>query len=143
MARAAAESKAELLKNKLREVAERSKARGNTLASVVSAVRRVADAKQQLSSAEAELQHVLQEAEVFLQVRPHSHVRLWSRLTGYTAPHHSFLQLNVAGMKRFFDSRARQALCRDRTHASCGGQVSAAMDACCAPGAVGHACVLE
>jgi hypothetical protein len=68
VARAAAESKAELLRNKLREVAERSKARGNTLASVVSAVRRVADAKQQLSSAEAELQQVLQEAEVFLQV---------------------------------------------------------------------------
>lgn len=69
LARAAAESKAELLRNKLREVAERSKARGNTLASVVSAVRRVADAKQQLSSAEADLQQALQDAEVFLQVR--------------------------------------------------------------------------
>lgn len=103
MARAAAESKAELLRNKLREVAERSKARGNTLASVVSAVRRVADAKQQLSAAEAELQQVLQEAEAFLQVRPPSHsvVRLWSHLSGVQAKP-----------------------CRDRMHAAYGGHVS-------------------
>jgi hypothetical protein len=76
-ARAAAEGKAELLKNKLREVAERSKARGNSLAALLSAVRRVADAKQQLSSAEAELQQTLQDAEAFLQVRRTGHVNRW------------------------------------------------------------------
>lgn len=68
VARTAAESKADLLRNKLREVAERSKARGNSLAALLSAVRRVADAKQELSAAEAELQQALQDAEAFLQV---------------------------------------------------------------------------
>jgi hypothetical protein len=67
VARAAAESKAELLRTKLREVAERSKARGNTLAALLSAVRTVADAKQQLSAAEAALQQALQDADAFLQ----------------------------------------------------------------------------
>jgi len=68
VARTAAESRADLLRNKLREVAERSKARGNSLAALLSAVRRVADAKQELSAAEAELQQALQDAEAFLQV---------------------------------------------------------------------------
>jgi hypothetical protein len=77
VARAAAESTAELLKNKVREVAERSKARGNSLAALLSAVRRVADAKQQLSSAEAELQQALQDAETFLRVRHTGHVNRW------------------------------------------------------------------
>lgn len=67
VARTAAESRADLLRNKLREVAERSKARGNSLAALLSAVRRVADAKQELSAAEAELQQALQDAEAFLQ----------------------------------------------------------------------------
>jgi hypothetical protein len=72
LARAAAESKAELLRSKLREVAERSKARGNTLAALLSAVRTVADVKQQLSAAEAALQQALQDADAFLQVWPGS-----------------------------------------------------------------------
>src|SRR5512139_2297714 len=68
VARAAAESKADLLRNKLRQVAERSKARGNSLAALLAAVRRVADAKQQLAAAETELQQAQQDAEAFLEV---------------------------------------------------------------------------
>lgn len=68
VARAAAEGRVELLRTKLREVADRSKARGNSLAALLGAVRRVADAKQQLTSAESQLQQALQDAEAFLQV---------------------------------------------------------------------------
>jgi hypothetical protein len=59
----------EFLKGKVRDVADRSKQRGNMLAQLALAVRRVADAKQQLQSAEGELQEVLAAAEDYLQVR--------------------------------------------------------------------------
>lgn len=78
VARAAADSKAEQLRNKLRQVAERSKARGNSLAALLSSVRRVADAKQQLSAAEADMQQALQDAEAFLQVGDVQEVPPWS-----------------------------------------------------------------
>lgn len=53
----------------VREVAERSKQRGNMLAQLFAAVRKVADAKQQLQDAEGELQEALAAAESYLQVR--------------------------------------------------------------------------
>lgn len=70
-ARAAAEVRVEFLKGKVRDVAERSKQRGNMLAQLALAARRVADAKQQLQAAEDEMQQVLVAAEEYLQVRLH------------------------------------------------------------------------
>lgn len=52
----------------VREVAERSKQRGNMLAQLFAAVRKVADAKQQLQDAEGQLQEALLAAETYLQV---------------------------------------------------------------------------
>jgi hypothetical protein len=68
-ARAAAEVRVEFLKGKVRDVADRSKQRGNMLAQLALAVRRVADAKQQLQVAEGEMQEALAAAEEYLQVR--------------------------------------------------------------------------
>lgn len=68
VARAAADSKAELLRSKLKEVGERSKARGNQLAALAAAARRLVEAKQQLAEAEGHLQGALAGAEAFLQV---------------------------------------------------------------------------
>lgn len=52
----------------MREVADRSKQRGNMLAQVCAAYRKVSDAKQQLQEAEHELQQALKSAEAYLQV---------------------------------------------------------------------------
>lgn len=52
----------------VREVAERSKQRGNMLAQLFTAVRKVADVKQQMQDAEGELQDALSAAESYLQV---------------------------------------------------------------------------
>lgn len=68
VARAAAEGKLDFLKSKVRDVAERSKSRGNMLAQLTLAVRKLADAKQQLQDAEGDLQQALAAAEAFLQV---------------------------------------------------------------------------
>jgi chromosome segregation ATPase len=67
-ARAAAEVRVEFLKGKVRDVAERSKQRGNMLAQLALAARRVAEAKQQLEVAEGEMQDALAAAEEYLQV---------------------------------------------------------------------------
>jgi hypothetical protein len=61
--------KLEFLKGKVRDVAERSKQRGNMLAQLALAARRVAEAKQQLEVAEGEMQDALAAAEEYLQVR--------------------------------------------------------------------------
>eukprot|EP00878_Enallax_costatus_P013296 GHUV01013901.1.p1 GENE.GHUV01013901.1~~GHUV01013901.1.p1 ORF type:complete len:300 (+),score=83.27 GHUV01013901.1:439-1338(+) len=67
VARAAAEGRVEFLKGKVREVAERSKQRGNMLAQLFAAVRKVTDAKRQLQDAERELQESLSAAAAYLQ----------------------------------------------------------------------------
>ena len=71
-ARANAEQKMDFLKGKLKEVAERSKTRGNTLVQLVAAVKRLTDAKSALQQAEAEVLQVLAAADAYLQVSPGS-----------------------------------------------------------------------
>jgi hypothetical protein len=85
VSRAAADSRAEALRAKLREVAERSKARGNQLAGVLAAVRRVAESKQALVAAEGDLQRLLAAADAFLQVKGGGAAREEARFVGRQA----------------------------------------------------------
>ena len=68
MQRAGVQARADVAARKLKEVAERSRARGNMLVQLVAAVQAVTSAKQQLADAERELGQVLEAAALVVQV---------------------------------------------------------------------------
>jgi cell division septum initiation protein DivIVA len=69
MQRASVQARADVAARKLKEVAERSRARGNMLVQLVSSVQAVVAAKQQLADVEKELGQVLEAAAALVQVR--------------------------------------------------------------------------
>lgn len=68
LARAELAARSEAAQRKLREVAERSRARGNMLVQLVAAVGAVAAAKEALAAAEAELAQAVVSASAMVQV---------------------------------------------------------------------------
>jgi hypothetical protein len=125
-------ARSEAAQRKLREVAERSRARGNMLVQLVAAVGAVAAAKEALAAAEAELAQVVVSASAMVQVGgerqqlkgPTSH-RCDTRNTRHPLPTGNPLQQdcdNIAGVQVWHPSvtgeppGASRKCCRHRGH---------------------------